>query len=135
MLEFLKVFPTSFLGMSLVQDIEFCINVEPDTHPISISPYQMSSIQLKELKTQLQELLNKGFVQPNFYPWGAPILFVKKKDGSLGMSFNYRQLNKITIRNKYPLTHIDDLFHQFESDSTFSKIEPDIRLSPIKDSS
>ena len=76
----------------------------------SIAPYRMAPLELKELKLQLQELLEKGFIRPSVSPWGAPILFVKKKDGTLQMCVNYRQLNKMTVKNKYLLPRIDDLF-------------------------
>ena len=81
----------------------------------------MVTVQLKEWKSQLKDLLDKGFIRPSISPWGAPILFVKKKDGSLRMCIDYRQLNKVTIKNKYPLP-IDDLFDQIQGASYFSKI-------------
>ena len=74
------------------------------------------------LKIQLQELLDKGFIQPSFSPWGAPVRFVKKKDGSLRLCIDYRELNKVTIKNRYPLPRIDDLFDQLQGASHFSKI-------------
>ena len=97
-------------GLPPDRDIDFCIDVEPGTRPISIPPYRMAPAELKELKEQLQDLLSKGFIRPSVSPWGAPVLFVKKKDGS--MCIDYRQLNKVTIRNKYPIPRIDDLFDQ-----------------------
>ena len=83
----------------------------------------MALIELKKLKTQLHELLDKGFVQPSVSPWGAPVLFVKKKDGTLRMCIDYRQINKITVKNKYPLPRIEDLFIQLKGASVFSKID------------
>ncbi|WMV55353.1 hypothetical protein MTR67_048738 [Solanum verrucosum] len=83
----------------------------------------MAPTELKELKEQLRDLLEKGFIRPNQSPWGAPVLFVKKKDGSLRMCIDYRQLNRVTVKNKYPLPRIDDLFDQLQGTSHFSKID------------
>ena len=83
----------------------------------------MAPAELKELKVQLQELVDKGFIRPSVSPWGAPVLFVRKKDGSLRLCIDYRQLNKVTIRNKYPLPHIDDLFDQLQGAKVFFKID------------
>ena len=83
----------------------------------------MALANLKELKEQLKVLLDKGFIRPSISPWGAPILFVKKKDGSLRMCIDSRQLNKVTIKNKYPIPRIDDLFDQLQGASHFSKID------------
>ena len=105
------------------REIEFCIDVVPGTAPISLPPYRMAPAELKELKEQLQDLLDKGFVRPSTSPWGAPVLFVKKKDGSLRLCIDYKQLNKVTVRNKYPLPRIDDLFDQLQGASCFSKID------------
>ena len=99
------------------------INLEPGTKPISIPPYRMSPAELKEWKDQLQDLLSKGFIRPSVSPWGAPVLFVKKKDGTMRMCIDYRQLNKVTVKNKYPLPRIDDLFDQLQGASLFSKID------------
>ena len=82
----------------------------------------MAPAELRELEAQLQELLGKGFIRPNASPWGAPVLFVKKKDGSLRICIDYRQLNKVTIKNKYPIPRIDDLFDQLQGACTFSKM-------------
>ncbi|XP_069154406.1 uncharacterized protein [Solanum lycopersicum] len=121
--EFSEVFPTDLPGLPPDRDIDFCIDVEPGTRPISIPPYRMAPAELKELKEQLQDLLSKGFIRPSVSPWGAPVLFVKKKDGSMRMCIDYRQLNKVTIRNKYPIPRIDDLFDQLQGASVFSKID------------
>ena len=83
----------------------------------------MAPTELRELKSQLQELLSKGFIRPSASPWGAPVLFVKKNDGSFRMSIYYRQQNKVTIKNKYSLPHIDDLFDQLQGTCVFSKID------------
>ncbi|XP_070034663.1 uncharacterized protein [Nicotiana tomentosiformis] len=93
------------------------------TQPISIPPYCMSPKELKELKEQLEKLLAKAFVKPSMYPWGTPVLFVKKKDGTMQMCIDYRQLNKVTINNNYPLSHIDDLFDQLQGARVLSKID------------
>nr|GFA30989.1 retrotransposon protein, putative, Ty3-gypsy subclass [Tanacetum cinerariifolium] len=93
------------------------------SEPISKAPYRMAPIELKELKDQLQELLERGFIRLSVSPWGAPVLFVKKKDGSMRLCIDYRELNKITIRNRYPLPRIDDLFDQLQGAMHFSKID------------
>ncbi|KAK5842194.1 hypothetical protein PVK06_004524 [Gossypium arboreum] len=121
--EFTDVFPEELPGLPPDREVEFTIDVIPGTAPISITPYRMAPAELKELKTQLQELLDKGFIRPSTSPWGAPVLFVKKKDGSLRLCIDYRQLNKVTIKNKYPLPRIDDLFDQLKGAAVFSKID------------
>ena len=83
----------------------------------------MAPAELKELKVQMEEMVNKGFVRPSTSPWGAPVLFVKKKDGSMRLCIDYRELNKVTIRNQYPLPRIDDLFDQLQGAKVFSKID------------
>ena len=92
-----------------------------DTAPISMPPYGMAPTELKELKEQLQELLDKGFIIPSISSWGAPVLFVKKKDGTLRLCIDYRKLNKVTIKNRYPLPRIDDLFDQLQGAQLFLK--------------
>ena len=109
---FFRCFSEELLGLPPDREIEFGIDVPPGTQPISIIPYHMALLELRELKVQLQDLLDKGFIHPSTSPWGAPVLFVKKKDGSLRLCINYRQLNKVTIKNKYLLPKIDDLFDQ-----------------------
>ena len=91
----------------------------PGTQPISIPPYRMAPAELNELREQLKDLLDKGFIRPSCSPWGAPVLFVKKKDGSLRLCVDYRQLNKVTVKNKYHLSRIDDLFDQLQGSQCF----------------
>ncbi|GJV90442.1 putative nucleotidyltransferase, ribonuclease H [Tanacetum coccineum] len=117
------VFPEELPGIPPIRDVEFNIELIPGAEPISKAPYRMAPIELKELKDQLQELLERGFIRPSVSPWGAPVLFVKKKDGSMRLCIDYRELNKITIRNRYPLPRIDDLFDQLQGAKHFSKID------------
>nr|GFA73916.1 putative reverse transcriptase domain-containing protein [Tanacetum cinerariifolium] len=112
--EFPDVFPDELLGIPPVCEVEFNIELISGTEPISKAPYRMDPIELKELKDQLQELLERGFIRLSVSPWGAPVLFVKKKDGSMRLCIDYRELNKITIRNRYPLPRIDDLLDQLQ---------------------
>ena len=121
--DFPDVFPEELPGLPPHREIEFAIDVVPGATPASITPYRMAPLELKEWKLQLQELLEKGFIRPSVSPWGAPVLFVKKKDGTLRLCIDYRQLNKLTIKNKYPLPRIDDLFDQLKGASIFSKID------------
>nr|GFD00478.1 putative nucleotidyltransferase, ribonuclease H [Tanacetum cinerariifolium] len=121
--EFPDVFPDELPGIPLVREVEFNIELIPGVEPISKTPYRMAPIELKELKDQLQELLERGFIRPSVSPWGAPVLFVKKKDGSMRLCIDYRELNKITIRNCYPLPRINDLFDQLQGAMHFSKID------------
>ena len=116
-------FPDMFLEELPHREIEFAIDVVPGATPASITPYRMAPLELKELKLQLQELLEKGFIRPSVSPWGAPVIFVKKKDGTLQLCIDYRQINKLTVKNKYPLPRIDDLFDQLKGASKFSKID------------
>ena len=108
--EFSDVFLKDLPGIPIDREIEFSIDLLPGTSPISKAPYRMALTELKELKEQLQELLEKGFIRPSASPWGAPVLFMKKKDGTMRLCINYRELNQVTVRNKYPLPRIDDLF-------------------------
>jgi hypothetical protein len=105
------------------RDIEFIIELQPGTAPISKRPYRMPPNKLAELKVQLQDLLDKGFICPSASPWGCPALFVKKKDNSLRLCVDYRPLNAVTIKNKYPLPRIDILFDQLARAKVFSKID------------
>ena len=97
------MFPEELPGLPPVREIDFVVELVPGAAPISRAPYRMSASELAELKKQLAELLDKGFIRPSASPWGAPVLFVKKKDGSLRLCIDYRQLNQVTIKNKYPL--------------------------------
>jgi hypothetical protein len=117
------VFPDELLGMPPDRDIEFAIELQPGTAPISKRPYRMPPAELVELKKQLQELLDKGFIRPSTSPWGCPALFVKKKDESLRLCVDYRPLNAVTIKNKYSLPRIDVLFDQLVGAKVFSKID------------
>uniref|UniRef100_A0A7N2LFY1 RNA-directed DNA polymerase n=1 Tax=Quercus lobata TaxID=97700 RepID=A0A7N2LFY1_QUELO len=121
--EFSDVFLDDLPGLPPDREIEFSIDLLPRTTPISKAPYRMAPIELKELKEQLVELLDKGFICPSASPWGAPVLFFKKKDGSLRLCIDYRDLNRVTIKNKYPLPRIDDLFDQLQGAQLFSKID------------
>ncbi|XP_059288392.1 uncharacterized protein LOC132041700 [Lycium ferocissimum] len=116
-------FPEDFPGISPDRVIDFGIDALPKTRPISIPPYRMAPAELKELKDQLKDLLDKGFIRPSTSPCGAPVLFVRKKDGSLRMYVDYRQLNRMTIKNKYPLPRIDDFFDQLQGAKFSSKID------------
>ena len=121
--DYSDVFSEEFPGLPTQREIEFAIDVVQGATPTSITPYQMALVELKELKLQLQQLLEKGFIRPSISPWGAPMLFVKKKDGILRLCVDYRQLNKMTVKNKYPLPRIDDLLDQLKGASVFSKID------------
>jgi hypothetical protein len=121
--EYADVFPDELPGMPPDQDIEFVIELQPGTTPISKRPYRMPPAELAELKKQLQELLDKGFICPSTSPWGCPALFVKKKDESLRLCIDCCQLNTVTIKNKYPLPRIDVLFDQLVGAKVFSKID------------
>jgi Reverse transcriptase (RNA-dependent DNA polymerase) len=121
--EFSDVFPEDLFGLPPEREIEFTIDLVPGTGPISIAPYRMSPTELVELKKQVEDLLTKQFVRPSVSPWGAPVLLVKKKDGTMRLCVDYRQLNKMTIKNKYPLPRIDDLMDQLVGACIFSKID------------
>ena len=111
--EFPDVFFSEVLpGPPPDRQLEFTIDLEPGAAPVSKVPYRMAPKELEELKIQLQELMDLGFVRPSVSPWGAPVLFVKKKDGLMRMCIDYKELNKLTLKNKYPLPRIDDLFDQ-----------------------
>jgi hypothetical protein len=121
--EYADVFLNELPGMPPDRDIEFAIELQPGTIPISKRPYRMPPAELAELKKRLQELLDKGFICPSTSPWGCPALFVKKKDESLRLCIDYRPLNAVTIKNKYPLPRIDVLFDQLVGAKVFSKID------------
>ena len=121
--EYLDVFPEDLPGMPPDHEIEFVIELVPGTAPIYKRPYRMDANQLAELKDQIQDLLDKGYIRPSTSPWGAPIIFVPKKDGGTRMCVDYRALNEVTIKNKYPLPRIEDLFDQLKGACVFSKID------------
>jgi len=120
--EFPEVFPDEIPDVPPEREVEFSIDLILGTKPVSMGPYRMSASELAELKKQLEDLLDKKFVRPSVSPWGAPVLLVKKKDGSMRLCIDYRQLNKVTIKNKYPLLRIDDLMDQLVGARVFSKI-------------
>ncbi|GJT53239.1 putative nucleotidyltransferase, ribonuclease H [Tanacetum coccineum] len=120
---FFNELPLTAMSRTVIFEIEFGIELIPGAEPISKAPYRMAPVELKELKEQLQEMLENGFIRPSVSPWGAPVLFVKKKDGSMRLCIDYRELNHITIRNRYPLPRIDDLFDQLQGAKYFSKID------------
>jgi hypothetical protein len=121
--EYPDVFPEDLPGIPPDRDIEFIIELLPVTPPISKRPYKMLVNELVELKKQIAKLQSKGFICPSSSHWGAPVLFVEKKDGTQWMCVDYRSLNEVTIKNKYPLLRIEDLFDQMKGASVFSKID------------
>ncbi|GJR62536.1 reverse transcriptase domain-containing protein [Tanacetum coccineum] len=120
--DFPEVFPDDLSGLPPIREIEFRIELTPGATPVAKSPYRLAPSELEELSGQLKELQDKGFIRPSSSPWGASVLFVKKKDGSFRMCIDYRELNKLTIKNRYPLPRIDDLFDQLQGSQFFSKI-------------
>ncbi|KAL4012228.1 hypothetical protein IC575_029324 [Cucumis melo] len=120
--EYPDVFPDELPGLPPPREVDFAIELEPGTAPISRAPYRMAPAELKELKVQLQELLDKGFIRPSVSPWGAPVLFVKKKDGSMRLCIDYRELNKVTVKNRYPYLN-RGLFDPILRATVFSKID------------
>jgi hypothetical protein len=130
--EFPDIFPDDLPGLPLDRDVEFTIELEPDPAPISRHPYRMAPKELSKMKKQLEELLDKGFIHPSSSRWGCPTIFVKKKDGTLQMCVDYHPLNMVTIKNKYPLPHIDALFDQLAGAKVFSKIDLQLGYHQIK---
>ncbi|KZV43303.1 hypothetical protein F511_09286, partial [Dorcoceras hygrometricum] len=130
--EFPDVFPDEIPGFPPRREIDFSIELAPGTAPISRAPYRLAPVELKELKEQLSDLLEKGFIRPSMLPWGAPILFVKKKDGTMRMCVDFRQLNKATVKNKYPLPRIDDLFDQLQGSVVYSKLDLRSGYHPLR---
>ena len=120
--EFKDVFLDEIPGLPPKRDIDFTIELVPGASPVSKTPYRMSTPEMLELKMQLQELLENKYIQLSVSPWGAPVLFVKKKDGTLRWCIDYKQLNKVTMKNKYLFPRIDDLFDQMRGAKVFSKI-------------
>ncbi|KAI3821421.1 hypothetical protein L1987_08989 [Smallanthus sonchifolius] len=121
--DFPEVFPKDLSGLPPVRQVEFRIDLLPGANPVARAPYRLAPSEMQELASQLQELSDKGFIRPSHSPWGAPVLFVKKKDGSFRMCIDYLELNKLTIKNRYPLPRIDDLFDQLQGSTCFSKID------------
>jgi hypothetical protein len=121
--DFLDIFPKELPGMPPDREVEFVIDLLPCFAPISKRPYRMSVEELKELKKQLTDLQEPGYIRPSSSPWGAPVLFVQKKDGSQRMCVDYISLNDVTVKNKYPLPRIEDLFDQMRGARVFSKID------------
>lgn len=121
--DFIDVFPEEIPGLPPKREVEFSIDLVPGAGPVSMGPYKMAPAELIELKKQIEDLLEKQFIRPSVSPWGAPVLLVKKKDGGTRLCVDYRQLNKLTIKNKYPLPRIDDLMDQLHGASVFSKID------------
>ncbi|MCQ7285371.1 reverse transcriptase domain-containing protein, partial [Salmonella enterica] len=117
------VFPEELPGIPPEREVEFGIELIPGAKPVAKAPYRLAPSELQELMSQIQEFLDKGFIRPSVSPWGAPVLFVKKKDGSMRMCIDYRELNKLTVKNRYPLSRIDDLFDQLQGANWFSKID------------
>ncbi|GKB15101.1 reverse transcriptase domain-containing protein [Tanacetum coccineum] len=124
--DFTDVFPEDFPGLPPTRQVEFHIELIPGAAPVARAPYRLAPAEMKELAEQLKELSDKGFIRPSSSSWGAPDLFVKKKDGSFRMCIDYRKLNKLTVKNHNPLPRIDDLFDQLQGSSIYSKI--DLRL-------
>ncbi|GKA15750.1 putative reverse transcriptase domain-containing protein [Tanacetum coccineum] len=121
--EFPEVFPENLPSLPPVRQVEFQIDLIPGATPVARAPYRLAPSKMQELSNQLQELADRGFIRPSTSPWGAPVLFVKKKDGSFRMCIDYRELNKLTVKNRYPLPRIDDLFDQLQGSSVYSKID------------
>ncbi|GJY07646.1 putative reverse transcriptase domain-containing protein [Tanacetum coccineum] len=121
--DFSEVFPEDLPGLPPTRQVEFQIDLVPGTTPVARAPYRLAPSEMKELFEQLKELSDKGFIRPSSSPWGAPVLFVKKKDGSFRMCIDYRELNKLTVKNRYPLPKIYDLFDQLQGSSIYSKID------------
>nr|GEY90622.1 putative reverse transcriptase domain-containing protein [Tanacetum cinerariifolium] len=121
--DFPEFFPEDLPRLPITRQVEFQIDLVPDVALMARAPYSLALSELQELSTQLQELSDKGFIRPSSLPWGAPVLFVKKKDGSFRMCINYCKLNKLTEKNRYLLLRIDDLFDQLQGSRVYSKID------------
>ncbi|GKC14594.1 hypothetical protein Tco_1011376 [Tanacetum coccineum] len=121
-----EVFPEDFHGLPPTRQVEFQIDLVPGAKPVARSLYRLAPSKMKELFSQLQELVDKEFIRQSFSPWEAPVLFVKKNDRSFRMCIDYRELNKLTVKNRYPLPRIDDMFDQLQGSSVYPKI--DLRL-------
>ncbi|GJT24781.1 putative reverse transcriptase domain-containing protein [Tanacetum coccineum] len=121
--DFPEVFLEDLLRLPPTRQVKFQIDLVPGAAPVAPAPYRLAPTELQELSTQLQELSDKGFLRPSPSPWGASVLFFKKKDGSFRMCIDYRELNKLTVKNRYPLPRIDDLFDQLQGSRVYSKID------------
>ncbi|GKD54621.1 putative reverse transcriptase domain-containing protein [Tanacetum coccineum] len=121
--ELLEVFPEDLPGLPPIRQVEFQIDLIPGAVPVAQAPYRLAPSEMQELSNQLQELADRGFIPPSTSPWGAPVLYVKKKDGYFRMCINYRDLNKLIVKNRYPLPRIDNLFDQLQGSSVYSKID------------
>nr|GEY66648.1 putative reverse transcriptase domain-containing protein [Tanacetum cinerariifolium] len=121
--KFLEVFPEDLLGLPPNRQVEFQIDLVPGAAPVARAPYRLAPVEMQELSTQLQELSDIGFIRPSSSTWGASVLFVKKKDGSFRMCIDYLEINKLTVKNRYPLSTIDDLFDQLQGSRVYSKID------------
>ncbi|GKA82709.1 putative reverse transcriptase domain-containing protein [Tanacetum coccineum] len=121
--DFLKGFLEELPGLPSLRQVEFRIDLVSGAAPVAHAPYRLASSEMKELSVQLQELLEKGFIRQSLSPWGAPVLFVKKKDGSFRMCIDDHELNKLTVKNCYPLLRIDYLFNQLQGFNVYSKID------------
>ncbi|GKF42310.1 hypothetical protein Tco_0125652 [Tanacetum coccineum] len=111
--DFPEVFPEDLLGIPPARQVEFQIDLVPGAARVARAPYRLAPSEMKELSDQLQELSDKGFIRPSSSPWGAPVLFVKKRDGSFWMCIDYLEMNELTVKNRDPLLRIDNLFDQF----------------------
>ena len=121
--EYEDVFQDELPGLPPPRDVDFRIELHPGTLPISMTSHRMAPVELQKLKVQIQELLGQGFIRSSTSPWGALVLFAKKKDKTLRLCIDYRQLNRLTIKNRYPLARIDDLFDQLRGARVYSKID------------
>lgn len=121
--EFPNLFPDDITDLLPERELEFIIDSVPDTRPVPMIPYRMSPVELSELNSQLEDLIDKKFVRPSVSPWGDPPFLVKKKEGNMRLCVDYRQMDKVTIKNKYPLSRIDDLMDQLVGACVFSKID------------
>ncbi|GKD74273.1 putative reverse transcriptase domain-containing protein, partial [Tanacetum coccineum] len=120
---FSKVFPEYLHGLTPVRQVEFQMDLVPGAAPVARAPYRLALSEMQELSAQLQVLSDKGFIRPSSSPWGDLVLFVKNKYGSFRICIDYRELNKLTVKNRYPLLRIGDLFDQLQGSSVYSKID------------
>ena len=121
--EYEDVFSDELPGLPPHRDVDFVIKLHLGTLPIFMTPHRMAPVELQERMVQIQDLLDRGFIRPSTSPWGAPVLFVKKKDKNLRLCIDYRKLNRVMIKNRYPLPRIDDLFDQLRGAQVYSKID------------